>query len=181
MANRFQKLIYYLSAEAPILIVFAVIWLIEKSTWTRPVSISWKVPIVLIGFSALFIVFFNCSFRSAMNNLQIIQVTGTKYTNGDSWIIAYVISYLLSLTSFKFGEYVKPVVGIVIAILLLLLTFTNYITPHPLLYLKGYRFYVLDVEDAASGYYLISKRKISNASEVKKVSRIFDFLLVKMG
>jgi hypothetical protein len=33
MANRFQKLLYFLSAESPILIMFAFVWLIvEKNT-----------------------------------------------------------------------------------------------------------------------------------------------------
>ena len=33
MANRFQKFIYYLSAEAPILFVLAIVWWIQKKNW----------------------------------------------------------------------------------------------------------------------------------------------------
>lgn len=30
MANRFQKLIYFLSAESPILVMVAIVWLIDR-------------------------------------------------------------------------------------------------------------------------------------------------------
>jgi hypothetical protein len=181
MANRFQKLIYFLSAETPILIVFAVVWLIEKSTWTKPVSVSWKVPILLIVSSALLSIAFDCLFKYAIKNLQTVQVTGADISGGDAWIIAYIISYMLPLASFKFGEVINPVLSIVIAVLLVALTYTDYITPHPLLYIKGYKFYKFDVEGAASGYYLISKKKIRKAADVNKVAQVFDFLLIRVG
>ncbi len=181
MANRFQKFIYFLSAETPILIVFAVVWLIEKSTWTKPISVSWKVPMVLIVISAILIMAFDLFFKYAIKDLQIIQVAGADISGGDAWIIAYIISYMLPLASFKFGEFTKPVISIMIAVLLVALTFTNYVTPHPLLYIKGYKFYEFDVEGASSGYYLISKRKIRKAADVNKVAQVFDFLLIRMG
>ena len=46
MANRFQKLIYYLSAEAPVLMILALLWIIDKSKWESPIKISWEVPLV---------------------------------------------------------------------------------------------------------------------------------------
>lgn len=180
MANRFQKLIYFLSAETPILIVFAVVWLIEKSTWTKPISVSWKVPMILIVISVLLSIAFGHFFKYAIKNLQTIQVTGADISGGDAWIIAYIISYMLPLASFKFGEFIKPVIGIMIVVLIIALTFTDYVTPHPLLYIKGYKFYEFDAEGAASGYYLISKRKIRKAADVNKVAQVFDFLLIRV-
>lgn len=179
MANRLQKFIYFVSAESPFFIIFALVWMIEKSTWTKPIVVSWKVPTLLVLMTVLAVVIFNISFNYGRKHLQIIQVTGTDISCGDRWIVAYVITYLLPLASFQFGGYIKPVFVLVIVIILVLLTFTDYMTPHPWLYLKGYHFYNLDVAGAASGYHLISRKKLRRASDVKKVAQVFDFLLLR--
>ena len=181
MANRFQKLLYFLSAESPILIMFALVWLVEKSIWTKPISISWKVPAILIIISIILIIAFNRSFNYGKENLQKITVTGTDISGGDAWIVAYIITYLLPLAEFQFGGLIKPIVGIVIILLLISMTFTDFMTPHPILYLRGYHFYSLDVEGAHSDYHLVSKKKLKRASDVKEVSQIFEFLLLRQG
>ena len=181
MGNRFQKLIYFLSAESPILIMFAIVWLIEKSTWTKPINISWKVPALLIIVSILLIIIFNRSFNYGKENLQKIHVTGTDISGGDAWIVAYIATYLLPLTEFQFGGLIKPIVGIVIVLLLITMTFTDFVTPHPILYLRGYHFYSLDVEGAYNDYHLVSKKRLKRASDVHEVSQIFEFLLLRQG
>lgn len=40
MANKLQKLIYFTSAESPIIVMFAIVWLIEKSTWEKLLTVS---------------------------------------------------------------------------------------------------------------------------------------------
>lgn len=181
MANRFQKLLYFLSAESPILIMFAVVWLIEKSTWTKPIDISWKVPTALILLSVLLLFAFNHAFNYGKKNLQTIQVSASGISGGDEWIVAYIISYLLPLAEFQFGGLIKPIVGIVVVLLLAAMTFTDFMTPHPLLYLRGYHFYSLDVEGAHSDYHLISKKRMKRALDVTNVSQIFEFLLLRQG
>ena len=37
MGNKFQKLLYNLSAAAPVCFVFSIVWLIQKKTWQLPV------------------------------------------------------------------------------------------------------------------------------------------------
>lgn len=181
MANRFQKLLYFLSAESPILIIFAIVWLIEKSTWSKPVSINWKVPVLLVIVSVLLVIIFNRSFNYGKENLQKIHVTATDISGGDAWIVAFIITYLFPLAEFQFGELIKPIVGIVIVLLLITMTFTDFMTPHPILYLRGYHFYSLDVEGAHNDYHLVSKKRLKRASDVKEVSQIFEFLLLRQG
>ena len=181
MANRIQKLLYFLSAESPILIVFAIVWLIEKSTWSKPISISWKIPTILITLSVLLIIAFNYSFDYGKKNLQTIPVSATEISGGDEWIVAYIISYILPLAEYQFGEMIKPVVGAAVLMLLVVLTFTDYMTPHPILYLRRYHFYKLDIEGAHAGYNLISKKKLKRSSDVRKVSQVFEFLLLRQG
>ena len=181
MANRIQKLLYFLSAESPILIMFAIVWLIEKSTWSKPISISWKIPTILITLSVLLIIAFNYSFDYGKKNLQTIPVSATEISGGDEWIVAYIISYILPLAEYQFGEMIKPVVGAAVLMLLVVLTFTDYMTPHPILYLRRYHFYKLDIEGAHAGYNLISKKKLERSSDVRKVSQVFEFLLLRQG
>ncbi len=179
MANRLQKFIYIVSAESPILIFFGIVWLIEKSTWTKPFVISWKVPLLLMIIAVVSIMVFNIFFNYGKKHLQTIKVTGTDLSCVDGWIVAYVISYLLPFASLQFGTYIKPVLALMLVLLLTILTFTDYVTPHPWLYLRRYHFYNLDVEGAASGYHLISRKKLRRASDVKCVMQIFEFLLLR--
>ena len=181
MANRLQKLIYFTSAESPIIIMFAIVWLIKKSTWKRPIDISWEVPLLLLLVSATLIVTFIGTFKYGMKNLQTIPIKGLDIASGDSWIVAYVVSYLAPFISFEFGELIIPIAGIVIGVLLVTLTLTDFVTPHPVLYLLGYHFYTLNVEGAHSGYNLISRKRIKRASDVTSVSQVFEFLLLRKG
>ncbi|SEL98337.1 hypothetical protein SAMN04487770_12262 [Butyrivibrio sp. ob235] len=179
MANRLQKFIYTVSAESPILIFGGIVWLIKKSTWSNPIVISWKVPLVMLAIVGIIMVIFNISFNYGKKHLQTMRVTGTDISCGDGWIVAYIISYLLPFATFQFESYIKPVLGIIIVMLLVVLTFTDYVTPHPWLYLRRYHFYNLDVEGAASGYHLISRKKLRRPSDVNRVAQVFEFLLLR--
>lgn len=181
MANRFQKFIYYFSAEAPILLVLSIMWLVEKSAWKKPIMISWKVPALLLIASVILVIAFVLFFNRAKADLSLINITGTDYRSADGWLVAYVGTYLLPLTSIGWGDIAWVVLASVLIILMLVLTFSDHVTPHPLLFCMGYHFYEVDVEGAASGYTVISKRQIRNVADFKKVSRVFEFLLIRLG
>lgn len=181
MANRFQKFIYYLSAETPVLLVLGIMWLCEKSSWKKPIMISWRVPALLLIASVILGIVFIAFFNRAKVDLSIVNVTGSDYRSADGWLVAYVGTYLLPLTSIAWGDVAWVIVAVVLIILLLVLTFSDHMTPHPLLFCMGYHFYELDVDGAASGYTVISKKRIRNAADFKKVSRVFEFLLIRMG
>lgn len=181
VANRFQKCIYYLSAEAPVLIVLAVLWFIQKSSFKKTLLFSWKVPILLIGVAILMIAIFNKFFKKAASELSIMEITGSEYKCVDGWLVGYAVSYLLPLASLTLGDMVWIVLGIVLLLLLIILTFSDHVTPHPLLFCKGYHFYELKVEGMASDYKVISKKQIRNAKDIRKVTRVFEFLLIRMG
>ena len=181
MANRFQKLIYYLSAEAPVLMILALLWLIDKSKWDSPIKISWGVPIVFLLVAAFLIIAFNMFFKRALTTLSIMDISGSEYKCVDGWLTAYVASYLLPFTSLAIGDVVWIVLGVVVTFLMIILVFSDHVTPHPLLFVKGYHFYELKVEGLASDYKVISKKQIRNAKDIRKVSRVFEFLLIRMG
>lgn len=113
MANRLQKFIYLLSAESPILLIIAIVWLIEKSSFLNPITISWKNPLILFIIVVVSIVTFNISFNYGRNHLQIMEVNGSEFYCGDGWMVGYVAAYLFPLITFKFGEVIIPVATIV--------------------------------------------------------------------
>ena len=181
MANRFQKFIYYLSAEAPVLMILAIVWLIEKSIWTKPVRISWAVPLILMAVAILLIIVFYAFFKKAKTELTIMEIAGSEYKCIDGWLVAYVISYLLPFSSLVLGDVIWIVLGVVLVLLMIILVFSDHVTPHPMLFFRGYHFYELKVEGLASDYKVISKKQIRNVKDIRKISRIFEFLLIRMG
>lgn len=181
MANRFQKFIYYLSAEAPVLMVIAIVWLIEKSTWTKPMVLNWPVSIILIAVAIVLIIVFNAFFKKAETKLSVMDILGSEYKCIDGWLVGYVVSYLLPFASLALGDVIWIVLGVIIVLLMVILVFSDHVTPHPLLFCKGFHFYEVKVEGLASDYKVISKKQIRNVKDIRKVSRVFEFLLIRMG
>lgn len=181
MANRFQKFIYYLSAEVPVLMVIAIVWLIEKSTWRKPMVLNWAVSIILIVVAIALIIVFNAFFKKAETELSVMDILGSEYKCIDGWLVGYVVSYLLPFASLALGDVIWIVLGVIIVLLMVILVFSDHVTPHPLLFCKGFHFYELKVEGLASDYKVISKKQIRNAKDIRKVSRVFEFLLIRMG
>lgn len=181
MANRFQKFIYYISAEAPVMIIFALLWILQKSSLAEPIFISWKIPTVLITIAVASILIFNCFFRKAITDLSILQVTGSEFKCIDGWLFAYVVSYLLPFASLAIGDVAWIILGIILILMMIILVFSDYVTPHPLLFCKGYHFYELKADGLATDYKVISKKQIRNVKDICKVSRVFEFLLIRKG
>ena len=125
MPNFLQKWLYNLSAGAPLLIVFAIVWYCEKRTW----------------------------------------------------IVAYISSYILPFASMALDDYNFLLFFAIAAAIVILAPFANSAVPNPLLALGRYHFYQITAENGVSGYVLISKRKIRSAKDVKRVNRVFEFLL----
>lgn len=173
LANRFQKFIYHLSAEAPVLFVFAIVWLIQKN--------SWMIPLILVGSGFFLIIIFTLFFKKAKSSLSILDVEGVEYKCVDGWLIGYVTTYLIPFISLILGDVSWIVLGVLLLIILSVLVFSDYVTPHPVLFFMRYHFYELKVEGLASDYKVISKKQIRNAKDIRRVSRIFEFLLIRMG
>lgn len=171
MANRLQKLLYFLSAEAPIMVMASVVWAMQRKVWIG--------PIIIVVIAVALIVIFNRTFIYAEKNLPSISVTTSDLKSADAWLVAYVITYLLPFASLAFADYVMIIVCVVFIILAVVLTFTDYVTPHPWLYLRGYHFYNINVEGAATEYTLISKKRLRKAEDVHVIARVFEFLLIR--
>lgn len=170
MPNRLQKLIYYLSAAAPILITFSIVWYIQKKTWIF--------PLLFIIASIILIFLFNCSFDYATKNLPSIPVEVLEINGDDGWLVAYAVTYFMPLMSIKLNDFIAPIVVVVLFILMLVLTFTDYISPHPILFFRGYHFYEVSVRGAHHNMKLVSEKILRDATTIRLVNRASEFLLI---
>ncbi len=87
MANRFQKVIYNLSATVPLCFSFSVVWYLQKHTYF--------VPLIFLVIGILLTLFMNLSFSYVRKNLAPIQIRTNDISPNDGWIIAYIILYIL--------------------------------------------------------------------------------------
>ena len=171
MANRLQKLLYYLSAESPVFVFVAVLWYIQKKEWI--------LPVILVILAVTITVLFFASFNYGRKNIPRISVKAFEITNDEGPLIAFVITYLLPFGSLVIDEYYLPILIAVIIILELLLMFTDYISPHPLLFVRGYHFYKVGIEGACKDYYLASRKTLRKPDDITAVQRVFEFLLIR--
>ncbi len=176
MPNRLQKLIYYLSAGAPILLVFAIVYILK---YTNDEWQSFIFPILLILISIVLIKLFNISFNYANKNLPQIPVKVIEISGDDGLIVAYVISYLLPFASLGNISIIAPVAVIIFVLLMVVLTFTDYVTPHFILFCRGYHFYEVNIENARRNMKIVSKKRLRGPSDIKYVKRVFESLLIK--
>lgn len=91
MSNFLQKWLYNLSAGAPLLIVFAVVWYYEKKTWI--------IPGICICAAILLTVLMGIAFVYCRRNLPPITINVTDVAPHDAWIVAYIFSYLFPFIS----------------------------------------------------------------------------------
>ena len=170
MASVFQKLIYDVSLASPLLIVFALVWYIQKK--------SCIIPLICVATSVVFIICLLFSFSYGKKHLAPIQIRINHISPKDNLAFIYVFTYILPFASIVIDDY-NPVVFLTIAILIILVAaHTNTSPPNPILLIKKYHFYSIDAGNGVGGYVLISKRKLRKKQDLKAVNRVFEFLLL---
>lgn len=171
MANRLQKLLYFLSSESPVLIFIAILWYVQKK--------EWQVSIILVIQAIVIDILFVISFNYGRRKIPVIPVMATEIANAEGPLIGYVLSYLLPFGTMTLEDYYLPILVVAIFILELVLTFTDFMSPHPLLFIAGYHFYKIGIEGASKEYYLASKKTLRKPGDVTVVQRVFEFLLIR--
>ena len=86
MGNKFQKLLYNLSAASLICFVFSIVWLIQKKTW--------QLPVVCATIGIAVILLFYKSFEYGPKNLSPIPIRTADISPNDSWIVIYILTYI---------------------------------------------------------------------------------------
>ena len=170
MANNLQKLIYNLSAVSPLCFTFAILWYLQKHTLI--------VPIFCICLGTFLILCFKFSFSYAKKHVAPIMIRVTDISPKDSWMVAYLISYMIPFASMAIDDFDIIICGIIAAVLIVIILFANSVAPNPFLFFQRYHFYEISTENGVSGYLLICKRDLRNAKHITTVKRVFEFLLI---
>jgi hypothetical protein len=172
VANGFQRAVYNLANAVPLAIMTALAWYLEFMTWCIPV-------ILVVAGTAVTVLFALC-FSHGKNNCSIKIINVSKIISKDSWLIAYVIAYILPFAYMVMSDY--HIVSLIVVVLMLFLVFIPAVIalPNMLLFFVGYHFYEIETESTGVGdYILISKRRrIRNKADVKTVMRVFEKLLI---
>ena len=82
MANRLQKLLYFLSAESPVIIFIAILWYVQKK--------EWQVSIILVIQAIVIDILFFMSFKYGRRNIPVIPVKATEIAHDEGLLIVYV-------------------------------------------------------------------------------------------
>jgi len=172
VANGFQRAIYNLANAVPLAIMTALAWYLEFNTW--------RIPTILLVTAVAVIVLFAFCFYHGKNKCSVKRINVSKIISKDSWLVAYVISYVLPFAYMVMSDY-HIVSLLVVAIMLILVIIPAIMAlPNILLFFVGYHFYEIETESTGVGdYMLISKRRrIRNKADVKTVMRVFEKLLI---
>lgn len=172
MANGLQCAIYNLANVVPLALTMAVVWWFEFKTW--------RVPIILFTAAIAVAALFALCFRYGKNNCSVKRINVSKIISKDSWVVAYVITYVSPFAHMVMPDYhIVPFAVVVVLILVLVIPAVTAL-PNILLFLVGYHFYEIETKSTGVGdYMLISKRRrIRNKADVKTVMRVFEKLLI---
>ena len=97
MANKLQKLIYNFSVASPLLIVFSLVWFIQKQTW--------MVPLICVIIAGALIILELYSFSYGKKHLAPIIIRTSRITPSDGWVMVYIISYILPFASLVIDDF----------------------------------------------------------------------------
>jgi hypothetical protein len=171
VANWFQRAIYNLANAVPLAGMTALAWWLEFKTW--------YIPVILLVIACVVTVIFSICFCYGKDNCSNKNINVSKIISKDSWLIAYVVAYILPFSYMVMSDY--HIVSLVVFGLMLVLVFIPAIMalPNILLFLCGYHFYELETDTGVGDYILISKRRrIRNKGDIKTVMRLFEKLLI---
>lgn len=171
MLNHIQKLIYYLSALAPLLIIIAVVLLYEK-------IVIW-LGIIFIIVGIVLILYIKILIQQCKKQIAVIQITAEDICPNDVWVLNYIVAYLLPFSSFILPD-INLIIFIIIAIVIILtVLIIKQTVPNPIFYIYRYHFYSVKADTGIS-YMIASKRNLRNIKQLKTVVRVFEYLLIDM-
>ncbi len=159
-----------MSVASPLLIIFAFVWYIQKEEWT--------IPIICIAVSIVLILCLLRMFTYGKKHLAPITIRTNDISPSDSWVVVYIITYIMPFASMIINNLNLIVCTIVAFAIVIVAAFVNTAIPNPILFFLRYHFYSVGAENGISRYVLISKRKLRKKQDLKVVNRIFEFLLL---
>lgn len=187
MANKVQKLLFNLSTMSPLVLIFAIVYWLEKGVKLFSekedkiqINITAVALIIIISISVTFSFYSSWFVRVCNKKLERIPIGVDGVVPNDTWVIVVLLSYALPAAGVVFKELNIYISIVVILLWILFLALSNTILPNPILMLQGYHFYKITTVDGSSDIILLSKRKsIQNRSAVNTVMIAFYYLAIE--
>ena len=187
MANKFQKLLFNLSTMSPLVLIFAIVYWMEKdielfitNSNEFKINIIAVIIIAIIAISCLFsfysIVFVSLCYKT----IERIPIGVDNIIPNDTWVSVVLLSYALPAAGVIFRDVNLYISIVVILAWVIFLALSNSIIPNPLLMIWGYHFYKISTVDGSNDICLLSKRRgIHNRKSVNTVMIAFNYLAIE--
>ncbi|MBE6731715.1 MAG: hypothetical protein E7564_08510 [Ruminococcaceae bacterium] len=187
MANKAQKLLFNLSTMSPLVLIFAIVYWLEKDVKLFSeqedkiqINVTAVALIMFISISVAFSFYSSWFVRACNKKLERIPIGVDGVVPNDTWVIVVLLSYALPAAGVVFKELNIYISIVVILLWILFLALSNTILPNPILMLQGYHFYKITTVDGSSDIILLSRRKsIQNRSAVNTVMIAFHYLAIE--
>lgn len=187
MANKAQKLLFNLSTMSPLVLIFAIVYWLEKDVKLFSeqedkiqINVTAVALIMIISISVAFSFYSSWFVRACNKKLERIPIGVDGVVPNDTWVIVVLLSYALPAAGVVFKELNIYISIVVILLWILFLALSNTILPNPILMLQGYHFYKITTVDGSSDIILLSRRKsIQNRSAVNTVMIAFHYLAIE--
>lgn len=187
MANKLQKLLFNLSTMSPLVLIFAIVYWLEKDIKvfseqenTIQINIAAIALIIIMLISISFAFYSTWFVKACHKKLERIPIGIDSIVPHDTWVIVVLLSYALPAAGVVFKDLNLYISIVVILFWVLFLAISNTILPNPLLMLQGYHFYKITTIDGSSDIFLLSKRKsIQNRNAVNTVMTAFHYLAIE--
>jgi hypothetical protein len=165
MLRFFPKLLLVITAFAPVMLTFAVVYWFENKQ---------NLALGLVGGAVLAVFACVSVIKLAPYKLAQNPVTIKAIKPADKEIIGFVLAYLLPLA--RGSQFDGVPLFVALGVFLLVVMTSNAYHTNPLLGLIGYHFYEVTIEDV--GYTLLSRRNLHNTKAIKTVVSLTDYMLL---
>ena len=110
MPTILQRLIYNLSAMAPLCFIFALLWYWQKKTM--------DIPCIVMCIGVALVILFMISFSYGKRHLAPIIIRTNDIAPYDSWVIMYIITYMFPFASLVIKDF-NLIICVIVALSLI--------------------------------------------------------------
>lgn len=164
------KLVFYLSSFAPVGLAFSFVMYQQQNYNNALRSLLVSLAFIVMAYVITFIGKNKCISYT-------IKVTGVQ--DDSKALFVYVVSYILPFVTLvvKNININNTMLFAFITLIMIIVYFTNMRFVNPLLFIIGYRFYLVSIENGVDNL-LISKKNYRNSNNITRATRLFEGILI---
>ena len=164
------KLVFYLTSFAPVGLAFSFVMYQQQNISCALKSLALSTIFIIVGYLIFFFGKAKCiSYTLKVDSLQ----------DESKALFVYVVTYILPLVTLVFKDLNinNAMLFAFIALIMAIVYFTNMRFVNPLLFILGYKFYLISIEQGISSL-LVSRAKYRSCSDIKTATRLFEGIFI---